>query len=132
MSGLRAYLMELGMPGDGRSGFELIGGAAGVREVVTRWLRVIAADGELSPYLVGVDPVRLGRHLAEVLTAALGGPGSDAAARVSGAGAWRGLGLAEEQHRRVVDYLAGMLRERAVPVGLIGVVVRVFADEAAR
>ncbi|MEE3917936.1 hypothetical protein V2I01_02435 [Micromonospora sp. BRA006-A] len=38
---------------------------------------------------------------------ALGGPAGDIARPA--AGAWRGLGLTEAQHRRMVDYLAGVL-----------------------
>ncbi|MET7877809.1 hypothetical protein ABZS52_12850 [Micromonospora profundi] len=71
-------------------------------EAVGRWLRLVVADAELSPYLIGVDLGRLAAHLTAGLANALdGGP-----AAVDG---WQGLGLSEEQHRRVVDYLMGVL-----------------------
>ncbi|WP_089157379.1 hypothetical protein [Micromonospora sp. NBS 11-29] len=96
-------------------------GPAGARDVVARWLRLVAADAELAPYLIGVDRARLAGHLALTLTVALGGPA---------AGAWRGLGLTEEQHRRVVDYLAGVLWALDVPAGAVDAARRAFADEA--
>ncbi|MEU5943751.1 hypothetical protein ABZ807_32405 [Micromonospora sp. NPDC047548] len=71
------------------------------QEVVNRWLRLIVADAELSPYLIGVDLGRLAAHLTASLTAALDEePAADA---------WRGLGLSEAQHRRIADYLVGVL-----------------------
>ena len=90
----------------------------GVRDAVARWLRLVAADAELASYLVGVDRARLAGHLALTLTVALGGPAGDIARPA--AGAWRGLGLTEAQHRRVVDYLAGVLRAFDVPAGAVG------------
>ena len=102
---------------------------AGMRDVVARWLRLVAADAELAPYLIGVDRVRLAGHLARTLTAALGGPAGDVA-RPAAAGAWRGLGLTDEQHRRVVDYLAGVLWALDVPAGAVDAARRAFADEA--
>lgn len=71
------------------------------QEAIGQWLRLVVADAELSPYLIGVDLERLGAHLAAGLAAAVEGqPATDP---------WRGFGLSEEQHRRVVDYLAGVL-----------------------
>ncbi|WP_460807441.1 globin family protein [Micromonospora zhanjiangensis] len=96
---------------------------------VDRWLRLVAADSELAPYLIGVDLVRLGGHLALLLTAALGGP-VGAVARPDAAGGWRGLGLTEAQHRRVVDYLGGVLWAFNVPVEVVEAARRAFADEA--
>jgi hemoglobin len=60
--------------------------AVAVRAVVkhapARWLRLVAADAELAPYLVGVDRARLAGHLALTLTVALGVPvGAVVAAR---------------------------------------------------
>ncbi|KXK59097.1 hypothetical protein AWW66_26105 [Micromonospora rosaria] len=98
-----------------------------MRDAVDRWLRVVAADAELTPYLIGVDRGRLARHLALTLTVALGGPAGDLARPA--VGAWRGLGLTEAQHRRVVDYLAGVLREVDVPADAVAAAGRVFADE---
>jgi hypothetical protein len=103
-------------------------GPAGVREVVARWLRLVAADAELAPYLIGVDLARLAGHLALTLTVALGGPPGNIARPA--AGAWRGLGLTEAHHRRVVDYLAGVLWALDVPAGAVAVARRAFADEA--
>ncbi|WP_431885264.1 hypothetical protein [Micromonospora wenchangensis] len=68
-------------------------------EIVHRWLRLVTADAELSPYLVGVDRVRLAAHLTASVTAALAGEPADA---------WGGLGLSEEQHRCIGDYLVGV------------------------
>ncbi|WP_229688212.1 hypothetical protein [Micromonospora yangpuensis] len=95
---------------------------------MARWLGLVAADAELAPYLVGVDRARLGGHLALILTVALGGPAGDIARPA--VGAWRGLGLTEEQHRRVVDYLTGVLWALDVPAGAIDAARRAFADEA--
>ncbi|MEU4781987.1 hypothetical protein [Micromonospora sp. NPDC023633] len=101
---------------------------AGVRDAVTRWLRAVAADAELAPYLIGVDQARLGGHLALALAVALGGPAGDIVRPA--AGAWRGLGLTEAQHRRVVDYLAGVLQALDVPADAVAAARRAFADEA--
>ncbi|MEU2661936.1 hypothetical protein [Micromonospora sp. NPDC007220] len=92
-----------------------------VQEVVGRWLRLVVADAELSPYLIGVDLERLGAHLAASLAAALEGqPREDP---------WRGFGLSEEQHRRVVDYLAGVFWALDVPDERIARARRAFAGE---
>ncbi|SCL69074.1 hemoglobin [Micromonospora citrea] len=101
---------------------------AGVRDAVARWLRAVAADAELAPYFIGVDRARLGGHLALTLTVALGGPAGDLVRPA--AGAWRGLGLTEAQHRRVVDYLAGVLQALDVPPDAVVAARRAFADEA--
>ncbi|MFV2102901.1 FAD-binding oxidoreductase [Micromonospora sp. LOL_024] len=69
---------------------------AAAREAVTRWLRLVEADAELSAYLIGVDLERLAAHLARQLAA--GGPVLDG---------WPGL--PEAQRRRAADYLAGVL-----------------------
>ncbi|GGL89565.1 hypothetical protein GCM10012279_04000 [Micromonospora yangpuensis] len=68
---------------------------------------MVVADAELSPHLVGVDLRRLGAHLAASLAAATDG--------VDVADPWAGLGLSEEQHRRVLDYLVGVLWAGDVP-----------------
>ncbi|GIJ19815.1 FAD-binding oxidoreductase [Micromonospora lutea] len=65
-------------------------------EAVTRWLRLIEEDAELSPYLIGVDLDRLTAHLTRQLAA--GGPVLDG---------WPGL--PEAQRRRAADYLIGVL-----------------------
>jgi hypothetical protein len=76
-------------------------------ELAGRWLRLVVADAELSPHLVGVDVQRFAAHLAAILTNALDGrPVADP---------WRGLGLSERQHRRVVDYLVGVLWAAGLP-----------------
>ncbi|WP_433531673.1 FAD-binding oxidoreductase [Micromonospora sp. CA-263727] len=69
---------------------------AAAREAVTRWLRLIQADAELSAYLIGVDLDRFTAHLARQLVA--GGPVLEG---------WPGL--PEAQRRRAGDYLAGVL-----------------------
>ncbi|MFG1799945.1 hypothetical protein ACGFI4_07190 [Micromonospora carbonacea] len=68
-------------------------------EIVRRWLRLVVADAELSPYLVGVDLDRIAAHLTASLTAALAREPADA---------WGGLGLSEAQRRRIGDYLVGV------------------------
>ncbi|MEV0805325.1 hypothetical protein [Micromonospora sp. NPDC050200] len=69
--------------------------------VVNQWLRLVVADAELSPYLIGVDLDRLAAHLGASVTAASGDePAADA---------WAGLGLSEAQRRRIADYLVGVL-----------------------
>ncbi|MFG1757025.1 hypothetical protein [Micromonospora echinofusca] len=91
------------------------------QEAVGQWLRLVVADAELSPYLIGVDLERLGAHLAAGLAAAVEGqPATDP---------WRGFGLSEEQHRRVVDYLAGVLWALDVPDDRIARAQRAFARE---
>ncbi|MER5703677.1 hypothetical protein ABT023_17285 [Micromonospora sp. NPDC002296] len=92
-----------------------------VREAVWQWLRLVAADAELEPYLVGVDLGRFADHLAATLGAALDGRTADA---------WPGLGLGEEQHRRLVDYLAGVLWALDVPQAAIAAARAAFAGEA--
>ncbi|NGM16120.1 hypothetical protein ENC19_27560 [Verrucosispora sp. CWR15] len=69
------------------------------REAVTRWLRLVEADAELSAYLIGVDRDRLAAHLARQLAAR--GPVLDG---------WPGL--PEAQRRRAAGYLAGPLHPR--------------------
>ncbi|MEV4384135.1 hypothetical protein AB0J68_00160 [Micromonospora sp. NPDC049580] len=81
-------------------------------ELVARWLRLVAADAELSPYLIGVDLGRLAAHLATVLDGEATG--------------WCGLGWSEAQHRRVLDYLEGVLRAAELPDGRIARVRRAF------
>ncbi|MGK5443249.1 FAD-binding oxidoreductase [Micromonospora sp. URMC 105] len=74
---------------------------------VAHWLNLLAADTELSPYLIGVDRDRLTAHLARSLTTAPGG-----GALLDG---WSGLGWSEAQHRRAVNYLARVLETRGEP-----------------
>ncbi|MGC4815843.1 hypothetical protein ACLQ29_35585, partial [Micromonospora sp. DT228] len=47
-------------------------------EIVRRWLRLVTADAELSPCLVGVDRGRLAAHLTASVTAAFAGEPADA------------------------------------------------------
>ncbi|MER5453818.1 globin [Micromonospora sp. NPDC002389] len=101
-------------------------GPAGVRGVVHRWMRLVAADAELAPYLLGIDRRRLATHLAAELTPALGGPGR---AIGSVGGVWRRLGLTPEQHWRVLDYLAAVLWRLDLPVDTIIAVQRVVGAE---
>ncbi|MFF5171535.1 hypothetical protein ACFY3U_02740 [Micromonospora sp. NPDC000089] len=72
-----------------------------VREAVARWLSLVAADAELSAYLIGVDWDRLKAHVARSVAAGAGEPPR--------------LGWSEAQHRRAVDYLAGVLRAAGPP-----------------
>ncbi|SCG72846.1 hypothetical protein GA0070609_4766 [Micromonospora echinaurantiaca] len=75
-------------------------------QITAQWLRLVVADAELSPYLIGVDLGRFGAHLTGSLAAALGdGPAAGAVGRDG----WCGLGLSEAQHRRIVDRLVGVL-----------------------
>jgi hypothetical protein len=97
--------------------------------LVRRWLHLVAADAELSPYLIGLDRVRLARHLTALLVTALdgrpGGPDRPESA------AWRGLGLTEAQHHRVLDYLTGVLRAAGLPpVAVLAAAGRAFAGQA--
>jgi hemoglobin len=87
-------------------------------EIVHRWLRLVTADAELSPYLIGVDRVRLAAHLTASVTAALAGEPADA---------WGGLGLSEEQRRRIGDYLVGVCWAADLPDGRIARVRRAVA-----
>ncbi|MEU5722743.1 FAD-binding oxidoreductase [Micromonospora sp. NPDC047738] len=78
------------------------------REAVARWLSLVAADAELSPYLIGMDWDRLKAHPARSLTSATGVEVEPEIPR---------LGWSEAQHRRAVDYLLGVLErhnERSV------------------
>ena len=98
-------------------------------EVVRCWLDLVVADAELASCLVGVDRARLSARLTELLDASLGeSPGAGRAGadqrdrREAGwldapdlTGLWRGLGLTEGQHRRVIDYLGGVLWALNVP-----------------
>ncbi|GAB3150675.1 hypothetical protein GCM10027290_38590 [Micromonospora sonneratiae] len=111
----------------GASVFDRIG-PRGVGDVVARWLRLVAADTELSPYLIGVDLPRLGGHLALQLTVALGGPVGDIAC--STVGVWHGFGLSESQHRRVVAYLTGTLQTIGVPQEVAEQAGRAFTGKA--
>ncbi|MFE9658340.1 FAD-binding oxidoreductase [Micromonospora sp. NPDC006431] len=72
------------------------------REAVARWLSLVAADADLSPYLIGVDWDRLKAHLARSLTCVTGGEPEIPC-----------LGWSEAQHRRAVDYLTGVLETQA-------------------
>ncbi|HEY0696596.1 MAG TPA: hypothetical protein VGD43_02170 [Micromonospora sp.] len=108
-------------------GYEQLG-PAGVRHVVNRWLRLVAADAGLAPCLVGVDLVRLSGHLALLLTVALGGPAGDIVRPCTGV--WQGLGWDEAQHRRAVDHLTGTLRAMGLPSAVVELAGRAFADEA--
>ncbi|MEV4488651.1 hypothetical protein AB0K04_00870 [Micromonospora coxensis] len=81
-------------------------------EITSTWLRLVVADAELSPYLIGVDLDRLATHLAAAL---------DTGGAVD---AWRGLGLSEAQHRRIVDYLTGVLWALDLPEDRIAQVTK--------
>ncbi|MEH0980896.1 FAD-binding oxidoreductase [Micromonospora sp. CPCC 205556] len=78
-----------------------------VHEGLAHWLSLLAADAELSPYLVGVDRDRLTAHLARSLTTAPGGG--------TLLGGWGGLGWSEAQHRRALNYLARLLQASDEP-----------------
>ncbi|MFI9639403.1 globin [Micromonospora sp. NPDC051925] len=110
-----------------RNAFDWLG-PAGVRGAVIRWLRLVAADAELAPYLIGLDRPRFACRLTAQLTAALGGPGP-AGVRAAD-GAWRRLGLTDEQHWRVLDYLAAVLCGLDLPAATIVAAQRVVAGEA--
>lgn len=88
-------------------------------EVVARWLRLVVADAELSPYLIGVDLGRLSAHLTASLASALDGEATPDAG-------WGGLGLSEAQRRRVVDYLVGVLWAAELPEARIARARRAF------
>ena len=103
-------------PGDGQPGQDACGMTPA--EIVRRWLRLVTADAELSPYLIGVDRVRLAAHLTASVTAALAGEPADA---------WGGLGLSEEQHRRIGDYLVGVCWAADLPDERIARVRRAVA-----
>ena len=65
-------------------------------------------------------PVRLAAHLTASVTAALAGEPADA---------WGGLGLSEEQHRRIGDYLVGVCWAADLPDERIAQVRRAVAPE---
>ncbi|WP_245722746.1 globin [Micromonospora matsumotoense] len=109
--------------------------------MVIRWLRLVAADAELAPYLIGLDRPRLAGRLTAQLATALGGPGSGVGPGSGGGmgsggggraagGAWRRLGLTDEQHWRVLDYLAAVLCGLGLPVDTIVAAQRAVAGEA--
>ncbi|WP_328339722.1 globin [Micromonospora sp. NBC_00421] len=110
-----------------RNAFDWLG-PAGVRAVVIRWLRLVAADAELAPYLIGLDRPRLACRLTALLAATLGDPGGDGG-RAAG-GVWRRLGLTDEQHWRVLDYLAAVLCGLGLPVDTIVAAQRAVAGDA--
>ncbi|MDG4759849.1 FAD-binding oxidoreductase [Micromonospora sp. WMMD710] len=91
--------------------------------IVDRWLRLVVADVELSPYLIGVDLDRLAAHLTASLAHGFDGEANQ----------WRGLGLSEAQHRRIVDYLVGALPEEQdhLPDEQVAHVRRAFVDDRA-
>jgi len=64
------------------------------------------------------------------MTSRCSGPAGDLVRPV--VGAWRGLGLSEAQHRRVVDYLTGVLWAMDLLAAGIAAAGRVFAGEAGR
>lgn len=85
---------------------------AQARAAASRWLRLVAADAELSAYLIGVDWDRLKASLARMLiTAAATAEATGAAAGSGGAAEPEtpGLGWSEAHHRRAVTYLAWVL-----------------------
>ncbi|GAA3745323.1 globin [Micromonospora maritima] len=96
-------------------------GPVAVRDAVHRWLRLVAADAELAPYLLGVDRRRLAAVLADRLGAALGvvrrSPRSPATGEAGVPLDHRPL--TEEQRWRVLDYLAAALWVLDLPVGAI-------------
>ncbi|WP_253866668.1 globin [Micromonospora sp. WMMA2032] len=96
-------------------------GPVAVREAVHRWLRLVAADAELAPYLLGVDRRRLAAVLADRLGAALGVLRPDPRSPFPGeAGAlFDHRPLTEEQRWRVLDYLAAALWVLDLPVRAI-------------
>ncbi|MBW4705074.1 MULTISPECIES: globin [unclassified Micromonospora] len=110
-----------------RNAFDWLG-PAGVRAVVIRWLRLVASDAELAPYLIGLDRPWLARRLTALLAVALGDPGGDGG-RAAG-GAWRRLGLTDEQHWRVLDYLAAVLCGLGLPVDTVVAAQRAVAGDA--
>ncbi|GAA2709472.1 FAD-binding oxidoreductase [Micromonospora olivasterospora] len=73
-----------------------------IREAAARWLSLVAADAELSSYLIGVDWDRLKAHLARSLTSA-----------PTGEAEVPDLGWSEAQHRRAADYLTWALAAQA-------------------
>ncbi|MCW3839155.1 FAD-binding oxidoreductase [Micromonospora yasonensis] len=101
---------------------------AGIPEAVTRWLSLVAADAELSPYLIGVDRDRLAAHVARALTSGTEVPS---------------LGWSEAEHRRAESYLnrstfweqiedryPGLLTEQEAP--LIEAALRRLAGDDSR
>ncbi|MEU9738480.1 FAD-binding oxidoreductase [Micromonospora chersina] len=86
----------------------------GTREAVARWLSLVTADAELSPYLIGVDRDRLKEQVARALASGTELPY---------------LGWSEAEHRRAESYLRrrsfweevedrcpGLLPERDAPL----------------
>ncbi|WBC14226.1 globin [Micromonospora sp. WMMA1998] len=96
-------------------------GPVAVREAVHRWMRLVAADAELAPYLLGVDRRRLAAVLADRLGAALGvvRRGPRPTLPVEAGAPLDHRALTEEQRWRVLDYLAAALWVLDLPVGAI-------------
>ncbi|WP_255368106.1 globin [Micromonospora sp. WMMB235] len=99
-------------------------GPVAVRAAVHRWLRLIAADAELAPYLIGVDRQRLAALFTARLGAALGGArrgpdGDPADAGGPALGGSRRPPLTGEQRWRVLDYLAAALWALDLPAATV-------------
>lgn len=102
----------------GRSLFDLIGGAPAIEAAVSEFYRRIVADSQLAPFFEGVPLERLARHQGAFLTAALRGetpPGAAAMLR----GVHAALGITDGDFDRVCGHLVGTLQLLGVSDDLI-------------
>ncbi|MCZ7439512.1 globin [Micromonospora sp. WMMC241] len=102
-------------------------GPAAVRAAVHRWMRLVAADAELAPYLLGTDRRRLAALLALAIRRGprltppveAGAPLNTSGVWPAADGGWCRPPLTEEQRWRVLDYLAAALWALDLPVDAV-------------
>jgi hemoglobin len=97
--------------------YDAIGGAPAIHAAVDLFYEKVWSDPDLVPYFEGVDQTGLKRHQRAFLSAALGGPRTDAGRGISTA--HHGLGITNDAFDRVVEKLADTLQELGVRSELI-------------
>ena len=109
------------------SDYERIGGAPAVRTIVDRFYQLILADDQLAGVVEGSDMAHLKRRQTLLISQVLGGP-ADYDGRELGQ-AHAGMGIARDDHRKVVSYLV----QTMVEVGVLpAIIMRVSEALAAR
>ncbi|SDX90689.1 hemoglobin [Micromonospora pattaloongensis] len=88
--------------------FERLGGAAVVKQAISRFYDLVLADEELRPYFAKADLGQLKAHQTALLARVLRGPGQHVPPDL--ASAHRDLGITDEQYARVAHYLLTALR----------------------
>ncbi|MFL6076968.1 MAG: group 1 truncated hemoglobin [Mycobacteriales bacterium] len=97
--------------------YEAIGGQEAVEQLVDRLYELVYADHQLRPYFAGVDPVRLKRHKARLLTYLLGGPANYGGQALRTA--HQRLGIPHEHYLRMNAYLVGALWESGAKADVV-------------